>query len=101
MPSIGLKRLKQIIREEIETLSEDVDRDAGTKLMSSANKLLKAVEAFKSTSTEKVNSELGTSLDEVEKFLKRIVDSPMMYVDNTSVPVEKKVTLKPQKTNVV
>ncbi|NBW06518.1 MAG: hypothetical protein EBR82_00655 [Caulobacteraceae bacterium] len=95
MPQITLKRLQQIIREEL-SLNEGADHDSAAKVMSSATKLLKAVESFKSASSEKARSEMGTHLDEIEKILNRVVGSPMQYVDATE-PAMKKVTLKPAK----
>lgn len=100
MAKIGISRLKKIIREEIENLYEGADEDAASKIMSSATKLLNAIESFKESSSEKLKSELGSNLDGVEQLLKRVVASPMQYVDVTS-PGPKKVTLKPEKKEVV
>lgn len=100
MPSIGLKRLKQIIREELSNINEGPDEDAATKVMSAASKLLKSLESFKETSSEKAKAELTSHLEGLEKTLKRIVASPMTYVDSTQ-PTEKKVTLKPEKKDLV
>ena len=100
MPSIGLNRLKRIIREELANLNEGTDHDSASKIMSGATKLLNALESFKETASEKVKSEMGTHLDDIEKALKRVVASPMQYVDATQ-PAAKKVTLKPQKSDLV
>jgi hypothetical protein len=100
MPKIQLDRLKQIIREEMSNLHEGEDHDSAAKLMSSASKLLNSLETFKDTSSEKVKAEIGSHLEEVETILKRIVSSPMQYVDSVK-PVAKKVSFKPQKTNLV
>lgn len=100
MAKIGLARLKKIIREELETLHEGDDHDSAAKIMSAATKLLGAIEAFKESSSEKVKAEIGTNMDSVEQLLNRIVASPMQYVDATKPPT-KKVSLKPQKSNIV
>jgi hypothetical protein len=100
MSQIGLKKLKQIIREEMSNLREGADHDTASKIMSGATKLLSAIETFKETASEKVKAEMGTNLAEVEKLLNRIVASPMQYVD-AAKPVAKKVTLKPQKSELV
>jgi len=100
MAKIGISSLKKIIREELQSIYEGVDEDAAAKTMSSATKLLKAIETFKESSSEKVKSEIGSNLDGVEQLLKRIVASPMQYVDVVA-PGPKKVTLKPEKKEVV
>ena len=100
MAKIGLARLKKIIREEIENLHEGEDHDSASKIVSGATKLLNALESFKETASEKVKAEIGSNLDGLEQILKRVVSSPMQYVDVTKPPVQK-VTLKPQSKDVV
>ena len=100
MSKITLERLKKIIREEVQMFSEGTDHDAASKIMTGATKLLNAIEAFKESASEKVKSEIGSNLDGVEQLLNRIVASPMQYVDITD-PGPKKVTLKPEKKEVV
>jgi len=100
MAKIGISRLKKIIREELENIYEGVDEDSAAKMAQTASKLLSAIESFKEASSEKVKSEVGSSLEGVEQLLKRVVASPMQYVDVTS-PGPKKVTLKPEKKEVV
>lgn len=100
MPKIGLDKLKKIIQEEMHNLQEGADHDTASKIMSGATKLLKAIESFKSTASEKVKAEMGSNLEEVEKLLNRIAASPMQYVDATK-PTSKKVSLKPQKSSNV
>lgn len=98
MPKIGLEKLKKIIQEEMLNLHEGADHDTAAKIMSGASKLLKAIEAFKNTASEKVKAEMGSNLEEVEKLLNRIAASPMQYVDATK-PTARKVSLKPQKSS--
>lgn len=100
MAKIGISRLKKIIREELQNIYEGADEDAAAKIMSGASKLLNAIESFKESASEKVKAEVGSNLDNIEQMLKRIVSSPMQYVDATS-PGPKKVTLKPEKKEVV
>ena len=97
MPKIELSRLKKIIREEMALLHEGEDHDAAAKNMTNATKLLKAIESFKADASSVVKGELGAHLDEIEKTLNRIVQSPMKYVDVTKPPTQKVVTLKPEK----
>jgi len=100
MAKIGISRLKTIIREELQNIYEGVDEDAAAKIMSGASKLLNAIESFKESASEKVKAEVGSNLDGVEQLLKRIVSSPMQYVD-VAAPAPKKVSLKPEKKEVV
>lgn len=100
MTKIGLRQLKEMIKEELEILREGDDHDAAVRIMTSASKLLKAIDNFKENSSEKSRSEMGQHLEEIEKTLKRIVASPLHYVDATK-PAPKKVTLKPQKEKLV
>lgn len=96
MAKIGIARLKEIIQEEIENMSlqEGADHDTATKIMSSASKLLKAIEAFKDTGSEKLKSEVGESVDNLEKILNRVVASPMQYIDTVKPTKVKKVSLR-------
>jgi hypothetical protein len=100
MPSIDMKRLKQMIQEELSLLGEGEDHDAAAKMAGAASKLLNAVEAFKEVASEKAKTELEEHVLAFEKVLSRIVASPMQYVD-ASKPVEKRVTLKPQKPKML
>jgi len=102
MAKIDLNRLKSIIREEMSNLREGDDHDAASKVMSSAAKLLGAIETFEEAATEKVKVELGEHLEAVEKLLNRVINSPMQYI----VPVApkgvvKKVSLKPAQEKVM
>jgi hypothetical protein len=98
MSKIGLEKLKKIIQEEMINLHEGIDHDVAAKILGGASKLLNAIEAFKNTASEKVKAEMGSNLEEVEKILNRIADSPMQYVDATK-PTARKVSLKPQKSS--
>jgi len=98
MPQIKIDRLQAIIREELASLKEGTDHDAASKMMSSATKLLKAVETFKETASEKSKSEFGGNLDSIQQTLQRIIASPMQYVDATKPGAVKKVSLKPTKS---
>lgn len=112
MPKIDLDRLRTIIREELSAnLLEGADHDAASKQMSSAAKLLSALESFKETASEKIKAELGQCLEDMDKLLNRVIASPMQYVDATKeklptppgagAPAGKKVTLKTQKSQGV
>lgn len=100
MPKIGLDVLRNIIREEMQSLAEGLDHDSASKQASAASKLLNAIDAFKKASTEKMKSEVDDSISQLEQTLNRVVASPLQYVDTTKPPI-KKVTLKPQKPDLV
>lgn len=94
MSKITITELRKIISEEIKNLREGANEDQAAAMASSASKLLKAIESFKEVATAKAKADLGTHVDETEKLLKRIVASPMQYIDAPK-PAVKKVTLKP------
>jgi len=102
MSKIHLNTLRTIIREELKAnLNEGADHDAASKQMTSATKLLNALEAFKESASEKIKAELGQCIDETEKLLNRVIASPMQYVDTVQpkepVVAGKKVSLKSPK----
>jgi len=101
MPKIDLKTVQKIIREELVNLHEGDDHKTGAKVMSSAANLISAIESFKNSASEKAKAELGDQLSSVEDVLKRIISSPMNYVDTVQGPQFKKVTLKPVKDKVM
>jgi hypothetical protein len=93
MSKITVQALRQIILEEIRSIKEGANEDQAASMAQSASKLLKAIEAYKQVATAKAKSEMGNHLDETEKLLKRIISSPLQYVDAPK-KVVKKVTFK-------
>ena len=67
--------LRKIIFEEIQKLQEGTSEDSAADLVSSASKLLKALEAFKDSTKDKakVKADLDSHVQEMEKFLKRVI----------------------------
>lgn len=98
MAKIDINTLRKIILEEVKSLREGTEEDSAASLGMAASKLLKALEAFKESATDKSKADLGIHMEEVEKKLKRMVSSPMQYVDAPKKMV-KKVSLKP--TNMI
>lgn len=97
MPKITVTRLKEIISEEISNASDpskNEDFEAAAKVMSSAAKLLSAMQTFKESSTGTALAAISSHADGLEAVLKQIAASPMQYVDSQK-PVVKKVSLKP------
>lgn len=103
MPKISITALRRIIAEEIEALQEGSGEDSAADIVSSASKLLKALESFKESTKDKakVKSELDPHVAEIEKFLKRVISSPMQYVDSPKPVVKKVVSLKPTGEKVI
>lgn len=93
MAKITIETLRKIISEEIQLVREGANEDAAAGLASNASKLLKAIESFKEAATAKAKADMGNHIEETEKLLKRMISSPMQYVDMPK-PVVKKVAVK-------
>jgi hypothetical protein len=94
MPKLTISRLRKIIAEEVSLLREGEKEDQAASMAQNASKLLKAIESFKSTASSKAKSSADASnatlekhLLEAEKMLKRIVASPLNYVDGPKQPI--------------
>lgn len=88
MHKLTISQLRKIISEEVRILTEGEKEDQAAAMAQNASKLLKAIEAFKSVASAKAKSTASASgepldkhLLDVEKLLKRIVGSPLEYVD--------------------
>lgn len=103
MPKLTISRLRKIIAEEVSLLREGEKEDQAAAMATSASKLLKAIEAFKSAASAKAKSSADSSgaslekhLKEAEKMLKRIVSSPMQHVDGPKLqPVSPVASVEP------
>lgn len=123
MPSITVNRLKRIIKEELRMLHEGEIEEQGSALNRACSELIKAIEKFKGASSAKAKSvmdgggiSLEKHLNEAEKMLKRITDTPKEFVDgpkqvapkaepaapvtaeppkSPSSPVNKKISVQP------
>lgn len=94
MAKIDIATLRKIILEEVKSLREGDREDSAASLSMAASKLLKSVEVFKDSASDMLKADLEHHLVEVEKILKRVIDSPTRYVDAPKKMV-KKVSLKP------
>jgi len=102
MLKLTISRLRKIIAEEVTLLAEGEKEDQAASMAQNASKLLKSIEAFKSAASAKAKSsadEMGTTLDEhlkeSERVLKRIVMSPMNYVDGPKPAVQQSTPAAP------
>lgn len=99
MPKLTISRLRKIIAEEVTLLREGDKEDQAASMAQNASKLLKAIESFRSAASAKAKStsdSTGTTLEEhlqeTERVLKRIVGSPLNYVDGPKPQVQPTVT---------
>ncbi len=90
MPKLTISQLRKIIIEEARILKEGEKEDQAAAMAQNASKLLKAIESFKvvasinaKSSTDSSGTSLEKHLQETEKMLKRIVGSPLGYVDGS------------------
>jgi hypothetical protein len=96
--NITSARLRQIVREEISEvgISEAVDHGSIRDIVTVASKLLAAVEGFKKKAPHAAVNAVTPHIDQLERALEDMVNSPGSYV-----PVVKKqpqkVSLKPSK----
>lgn len=83
MPAIHLKRLQQIIREELHrhTLHEGEQAKTAIDHAQAATKCLDAIEKYKEAASSKALAEMQSELDKVEQILNRVVASPLNYAD--------------------
>jgi len=98
MPSIDIKQLKQIIREEIQRINEADEYKDGSKVMKSAADLISAIKTFKETASESSKSYVDVvALDELVKKLDTIARNSMNYIDAAAKPnpAVKKAVFKP------
>jgi len=106
-------KLRQIINEEIQKLYEGDREDQAASMATAASKLLKALEVFQDVASEKAKSSSDSHnlslighLKSAEKILKRVVASPLEYVDGPKASStldadqqHKKVSIQPDLKN--
>lgn len=104
---ITSSKLRQIINEEIQKLLEGDREDQAASMATAASKLIKALEAFQNVASEKAksssdsrNSSLMDHLKSAEKILKRVVASPLEYVDGPKVPSSLDNVQQPKKVSI-
>lgn len=90
------KDLRKIVKEELESLQEQVDHNAIKDVVTGASKLLAAVESFKGTAPPAAVNALTPNLDHVQKVLEDMLSTPGSYVPKPKVE-PKKVSLRPVK----
>jgi hypothetical protein len=94
MPTLTRTRILEIIKEELnKTLSEGVDHEGVKNVVTSAAKLLKSAEEFKSTLTGPMMNAVTPSLEQLIKSLEGMVSNPSAYVERQK-PDVKTVSLR-------
>lgn len=83
MAKIQINELQKLIREELirHFIFEGEQEDAAAEHTKDAAALLKSLEKYQTSVSSKAKAEFGDNLDQMEKILKRIVGSPLQYVD--------------------
>lgn len=100
MPSIDIKQLKQIIKEEIQKINEDLSDEIkqSSSVQNTCADLIKSIEKFKSNASESAKSHVGSAeLDELVEKLKFVATNSMKYIDSPTKPnpAVKKAVFKP------
>jgi hypothetical protein len=90
---LKLKDLRQIVKEELSALHEQVDHAAIKDVVNGAQKLLAAVEAFKGTAPPSAINAVTPHINELERVLEDMLSTPGSYVPKKKVE-PKKVSLK-------
>ncbi len=96
-PKISLVRLKQLIGEELQKVTEQVDHKSISDIVGVASKLLAAVEAFKEKAPPAAVNATTPHLAELERVLENMLSSPGSYVPRVKKE-PKRVTLKATKS---
>ena len=90
---INVKDLRKIINEELSSLNEAVDHAAIRDVVNGAQKLLAAVEAFKTSAPPSAINAVTPHIDEMERVLEDMLSTPGSYVPKKKIE-PKKVSLK-------
>lgn len=80
MQKININDLKTMIRQEIDVLREQVDHAAIKDVVTAAQKLLSAIEAFKSSAPPAAINAVTPNLDQIAQSLENMVTTPGSYV---------------------
>lgn len=96
MKSIELKKLRQIIKEELAAINE-VDHSGIRDVVNVASKFLSAVEQFEADAPEHLKGTLSPHLDNIRTALEDMVSTPGSYVAKVKAE-PKMVSLRPVKT---
>lgn len=83
--------LRRIIREELVVFHEQVDHAGIKNVVTGAQKLLAAIESFKSSAPPAAINATVPHLDELATVLENMLSTPGSYVQKTAV---QKVTLR-------
>ena len=80
--SIDIVKLRKIIREELAraTINEDVDHKAISDVVSSASKLLDAINTFKEKAPDTVKAAINVHIEPAVELLENMLKTPDSYV---------------------
>lgn len=83
--------IRNLIRSELSSLKESVDYSSIKNVVTGAEKLLSAIDAFKSTVPSAAINAVTPDIDNLKKMLEQMITNPDSYVEKNNV---KKVSLK-------
>lgn len=89
MSAISKQRVRELIIEEMQKLSEDVDHEGISNVVSAASKLLGAVKKFKEVATGQMTHAVTPHMEQLQRVLEDMIQTPGSYVK--VVPPKKKV----------
>lgn len=92
-PQISLDRLREIVKEELAVVNEQVDHAAIKDVVTHASKFLAALEAFKKNAAPAAINGVTPHLASLEKILEDMVSTPSSYVTKPKAE-PKKVSLR-------
>lgn len=91
------KQIRQVVREELRAkLTEAVDHESITGIVSGASKLLKAIDAFRTSAGAQAMNAVSPEIDAIASRLEDMVSNPGGYVERP--PTQKIVSLRATKT---
>jgi hypothetical protein len=79
---ISLEELRNIVKEELELVQEDLDHQSVKGIVNSASSLLHAIDKFhKSEPSAAMQTGVSTLLTSLRKSLEDMIQNPTSYVD--------------------
>lgn len=88
---ISAADVRNIIRNELKSLNETVDYAAIKSVVSAAEKMLTAIDAFKAGATAEATNAVTPMIDDMRKMLEEMITNPDAYVKKTQF---KKVSMR-------
>lgn len=94
MSKLTEDKLRKIVNNELQLVSEQIDHEGAKKVVTAASKLLKAVLAFKDDANAQMNAAVLSHLEPTIQSLENMINAPISYVDKQQKVVKKVVKLR-------